>query len=189
MIGQDYAQLAWLVLLLIALSGFLIVEFRADAGRATRQMLAWALIFVGVIAAAGLWTNMRGGSQRVIEGKRIEIPVGLDGHFHLVARLNDNNVRFVVDTGATGIALSRRDAERIGFDPGNLAYIGEAVTANGRVRTAPVTIDRFEIGEITDRKVRADVVDGDLDGSLLGMSYLSRFSRVGFEGDLMVLER
>ena len=47
----------------------------------------------------------------------------------------------------------------------------------------------IEIGDISDEDVRADVVEGDLDISLLGMSYLRRFARVGFEGETMVLER
>jgi aspartyl protease family protein len=77
----------------------------------------------------------------------------------------------------------------VGLDPGDLAYIGTAITANGQVRTAPVTIEEIAIGDIVDRNVRAWVIDGDMEGSLLGMSYLRTFARVSFEGDLLVLER
>ena len=55
--------------------------------------------------------------------------------------------------------------------------------------TAPVRISLVQIGQITDENVGADVVEGDLGISLLGMSYLRRFARVGFEGETMVLER
>ena len=77
----------------------------------------------------------------------------------------------------------------MGLDPDGLAYVGTAMTANGRVQTAPVTIDEIAIGEILDRNVRAWVIGADLDGSLLGMSYLRTFARVSFEGDLLILER
>ena len=77
----------------------------------------------------------------------------------------------------------------MGLDPDDLAYVGTAMTANGRVETAPVTIDRIAIGDIVDRNVRAYVIGADLDGSLLGMSYLRTFARVSFEGDLLILER
>ena len=63
------------------------------------------------------------------------------------------------------------------------------MTANGNVKTAPVTIDTLEIGDIVDRNVRAQVIGGNLQGSLLGMSYLRTFARVSFEGDLLILER
>ena len=63
------------------------------------------------------------------------------------------------------------------------------MTANGRVATAPVTIAEFAIGDAVDRDVRAVVIDSALQDSLLGMSYLRRFARVSFEGDLLILER
>ena len=95
----------------------------------------------------------------------------------------------MVDTGASSIALGPADARRVGLVPDDLAYIGTAMTANGQVRTAPVTLDEIAIGDIVDRNVRAWVIGADLDGSLLGMSYLRTFARVSFEGDLLILER
>ena len=86
-------------------------------------------------------------------------------------------------------ALGPADARRVGLVPDDLAYIGTAMTANGQVRTAPVTLDEIAIGDIVDRNVRAWVIGADLDGSLLGMSYLRTFARVSFEGDLLILER
>ena len=104
-------------------------------------------------------------------------------------RLNGEAVEFMVDTGATQIALSLSDAERIGLDPETLSYSQMVATANGTAFAAPVRIDSIEIGGITDRDVAASVTDAPMDISLLGMSYLSRFARVSFEGEVMVLER
>ncbi|MDF3605913.1 retropepsin-like aspartic protease [Paracoccus sp. DMF-8] len=99
-------------------------------------------------------------------------------------------MRFVVDTGATSIALTRRDAGRDRHrHERSWPLPGEARTANGVVRTAPVLIDSFGIGEIHDERIMAVVIDGDLDQSLLGMNYLSRYARVSMQGRLLVLER
>lgn len=188
----DFARLAYLALLLIAISGFLIVEFRKSPGKSSRHLLAWGLIFAGAVAVAGLWQDISGAAvprQQVLEGGGIEVPLGPDGHYHLRADLNGTSVRFVVDTGATTIALSREDASRIGIDVDGLAFTGQARTANGIVRTAPVLIDSFAIGDIHDDRVMAVVIEGEMDQSLLGMNYLSRFARVSMEGNRLVLER
>lgn len=189
MMGGDWAQLAYYILLLVVIGGAMLFELSGRGGQALRQVALWAVIFAGAIFAANLWLDWSEPRQQVLEGGRIEIPLSRDGHFHLIAQLNGQDVRMVVDTGASTVALSREDARRIGIDPEGLAFIGTAVTANGRVRTAPVRIEEFAIGDIVDRDVSAMVIDGGLEGSLLGMSYLRRFARVGFEGDLLVLER
>ena len=186
---DDGMQLAFYILLLVVIGGAMVFELAGRGGQALRQMMLWVVIFAGAIFAAQWWIEGEPPRQQVLEGGRIEIPVSRDGHFHLTASLNGTDVRFIVDTGASTIALGPEDARRIGIDPDDLAYVGTAMTANGRVQTAPVTIDTLEIGDIVDRNVRAWVIGGELDGSLLGMSYLRTFARVSFEGDLLVLER
>ncbi len=189
---DDLPRLAYLVLLLVAVGGFLITEFRTKPGQTARQALAWGLIFVGTIAVAGLWQDVsRTVTPRaeVFEGGRIEIPVGPDGHYYLTVELNGEPVDFVVDTGATTIALNRDEARRIGIDVDNLAYSSQARTANGVVPTAQVRIRDVKIGDIHDSNIMAVVVDGDLGMPLLGMTYLSRFARVSIENDRLVLQR
>ncbi|MFV0385766.1 retropepsin-like aspartic protease family protein [Paracoccus sp. (in: a-proteobacteria)] len=185
----DWAALIYYGLLLLVIGGGVLLEVTRRGSPALRQLALWAVIFAGTVFAANLWLGQDGNRQRVTEGGRIEIPMGRDGHFSLTAELNGEPVRFLVDTGASTIALGPDDARRVGLDPDNLAYLGTSVTANGEVRTANVSIDEFAIGDIVDYNVPAVVIGGELDGSLLGMSYLRRFARVGFEGDLMVLER
>ena len=188
----DPARLMFLLLLVFALGGFVAVEFRRDAGSTARAMLAWVLIFVGVLAAVGLWEDVRRDvlpRQAVVSSTRIEVPVSPDGHYHLTAELNGAPVRFVVDTGASTIALRPRDAERVGIDLDRLVFAGQARTANGLVPTATVRLDSVAIGDIVDENVPAIVIRGEVDRSLLGMDYLSRFARVGFESGTLVLER
>lgn len=189
--SDNWPRIAYLALLLLALSGYLIAEMRNDFSKSVRQLLAWGLIFLGLIAGFGLWDDIRSdvAPPQIVEGNRIELPMADDGHFYIDLRLNGTEVEFMVDTGASDIALRRNDAERAGIDMDALSFTGFASTANGIVSTAPVSIGLVEIGTIRDEDVSADVVEGDLDISLLGMSYLRRYARVGFEGETMVLER
>lgn len=190
--GEDFGRAAYLVLLLIAIGGFLLVEMRARPGKTLRQAAAWGLIFLGAIALAGLWGDIRNTlapQARMLDGGRIEVPMGNDGHFHLTAQVNGTPVSFIIDTGASSIALGPADAARVGIDPDRLAYAGQARTANGTVGTAAVTLDSVTLGEIHDTGVPAMVLQSDLDQSLMGMSYLSRFARVSIQQNRLILER
>ena len=103
---------------------------------------------------------------------------GRDGHFHLTAQVNGAPVRFLVDTGASDVVLTRDDAVRVGLDPARLDFTRRAMTANGPVMTAPVRLDRVAVGELEARTVPAVVGGGELFQSLLGMSYLDGFRRI-----------
>jgi len=185
-------NLIYLVLLLAALAGYVFTAFRRHPARSLQQLMVWALIVLGLVAVFGMWGDIRKSfvpQQAVMTDGRIEAPLGPDGHYYLTAAVNGVPVRFVVDTGATDIVLTRRDAERAGIDTAGLAFIGSANTANGTVATAPVRIETMELGPIHDRNLRAVVNRGEMDSSLMGMSYLTRFAKVEFDRDRLVLTR
>ena len=77
----------------------------------------------------------------------------------------------------------------MGIDLDRLVFAGRARTANGLVPTATVRLDSVALGDIVDQDVPAIVLRGEVDRSLLGMDYLNRFARVGFEDGMLVLER
>lgn len=189
----EYARLFYLVLLGGAVMLWFFAQNRNSLGRVTQQALVWGLIFVGVIAAVGLWGDIRQtvrpGQVVLSEAGRIEVPRAPDGHYYLTADVNGTPVNFVIDTGASQIVLSERDARRVGIDTAGLVYVGRAITANGEVRTAPVRLDRLAIGPFADERVRAVVNEGALDRSLLGMDYLQRFSSVEIAGNRLILTR
>lgn len=190
--SDQIARLAYLGLIAAALGGWLFAQFRQNLSGTLQMLAVWALIFVGVIGAYGLWTDIRrdlATTQTMLSENAVLVPRRTDGHFHAVLRVNGTAIEFVIDTGASDIVLSRDDAARVGFDPGELAYTGVAQTANGQVRIAPVKLDTVELGGIIDRDLRASVNEGDLDISLLGMSYLGLFDRIEIEGDRLVLTR
>jgi aspartyl protease family protein len=190
--SNDLPRLLYLVILGTAIVGWFIAENRNSLGKAARMAIAWALIFLGVIAGYGLWGDVSRDMvprQSVLEdGARIEVPRGPDGHFHLVLHLNGVPVEFLVDTGASDIVLTRDDAERVGLDPASLAFLGTAETANGPVRTAYSSVDDVALGPINFDRVRVAINGGEMPGSLLGMSFLSRFDRLEISGDRLTLE-
>ena len=188
----DFARLTYLVILGSVLVLWFVVQGRESIGRLLQHALIWALIFVGALAVVGLWQDIRQTvrpSQNVVSGDRIELPRARDGHYYLTAQVNGTPLRFVVDTGASQVVLSRDDAERIGMDTENLNYLGRAYTANGEVRTASVRLDSITVGPVRHENVRAVVNQGDMQGSLLGMSYLQQFSSLEITGGKLVLTR
>lgn len=193
MSDMDIAQLMFLSLLGGALVWGLVRNREFGLKKLLTGATSWAVIFAVVIIAAGLWEDIRRHDlprQSVIASEgRIVVPRSRDGHYYLTLRINDTPVRFVVDTGASDIVLSHSDAERVGLDLADLAYVGRARTANGEVRTAPVRLDTIEAGSIADRNVPAWVNSGDMDDSLLGMSYLQRWDSIEIRGGELVLTR
>ena len=185
-------QLTYLVLLGAAIGGTAIVAGRSNMGKMAQQAAIWALIFVGVIGAYGLWEDIsRDNIQRqaLVDNGVISVPRGFDGHYQLILLVNDTPVDFIVDTGASQVVLSARDAARAGINPDALNYSRSAATANGIVRVAPVTLDSIALEGITDRDIGAVVNAGAMDQSLLGMSYLGQYTRIEIANDELVLTR
>ena len=111
------------------------------------------------------------------------------GHVVLTASVNGAPVRFLVDTGASTVALSAADARAVGINPSALVFDRTTTTANGVVRVAPVLLREIRIEQLSVENVPA-VVDANLSGSLLGMSFLSRLKSFEMrEGALILNER
>jgi aspartyl protease family protein len=188
--GDDLGRLAYLGLLLASVGGWVIVEFRSRLGEAARMALAWGLIFLGVAAGYGVWKDLRRDirPEQTALSDRVEIPRADDGHYYLRLNVNGRDVDFMVDTGATNIVLSPDDAQTIGIDLASLAYLGQAETANGVVRTARVRLENVTLGPFEDSDIPAYVNEAAMQGSLLGMDFLGQFS-IQITGDKMVLTR
>lgn len=189
--GETLARVGYLAIILVALGGWVMVEFRQRMGQALRMGLAWGLIFVGVMAGYGLWSDIRRDVmpiQEVAEDGAVEVPRSADGHYYLTLIINGTGVPFMVDTGASGMVLAGTDAEKLGIDPDSLDYRGEANTANGVVRTARVTLPLVELGPFRNENFGAFVTEGALEQSLLGMDYLGQF-RMEFDGGKLVLRQ
>lgn len=189
--GDIVARLAYLGIILVALIGWALVEYRGKLGFAVRSAVAWGMIFVGAAAGYGLWGDIRGRVmpvQTVTEDGQIEVPRAEDGHYYLTLVIDGVEVEFLADTGATNVVLSDSDARELGIDPESLVYLGQAETANGTVLTADVSIRNVELGPFFDARITASVSKGAMEGSLLGMDYLGLF-RIEIDRDRMILSR
>ncbi len=193
MSADSIANLSYLSLLGIAIAGYFLVANRNALGKMLEFAALWGLIFVGVTASVGLWDELQTTvipKQAVFADEgRIEVPRDADGHYYLTLDISGKPVRFVIDTGATDIVISRQDAEALGYDMSRLGFIGSAQTANGRVRTARIKLRDVSVGDIRDGNLSAWVNEGEMDQSLLGMAYLNRFDRIEIADNKMVLIR
>ena len=189
--SDDKFFLLYLLILLVGIGSFFFGDFRNRFSRIVQQAMVWVAIFAittvvfanrDMLAAAFF---PKTAVQQ--DGDTIILTRARDGHFYATLSINDVAVEFVVDTGATQVVLSKEDATRIGIDPDNLVFMGRANTANGQVRTARVRLDHVAFADRVDRNLPASVNGGELDTSLLGMSYLSRFRRIEIEGNSLRL--
>jgi aspartyl protease family protein len=105
-----------------------------------------------------------------------QIVKGADGHFWAEAKVDGRAVRFLIDTGATAVALSQTDAKRLGIDTKGLDYSYKVMTASGQTRAAKVQLASVSVAGAKVRDVEALVIENGLETSLLGMSYLGRLS-------------
>jgi aspartyl protease family protein len=177
--GDMTARVIYLGVLLASVGGYVIVQARGNLGQTAQNAAIWGLIFLGAIGGFGLWDDLKsdlGSQAAVMTDGQINIRAAPDGHFYLTATIDGTNVTFMIDTGASDIVLTQGDARAVGIDTASLNYFGQAQTANGSVDTAPVTLGSVTLGDFTDTAMPAVVNGGDLDTSLLGMSYLKLYN-------------
>lgn len=194
-------RLVYLVLLLVLVGSSVVVGWRQHAGLALKQALVWIAIGLALVIAYSFRTEVGTLAMRVtgelapsraIETGPGEVVLrrGMDGHFHADGLVNGTHVRFLVDTGASDVALSEADARRLGIDLSTLRFDRIYVTANGRVPGARVVLDEVSIGSVTLRGVDASVTrGGGLEQSLLGMSFLGALTSMRVDGDRLTLVR
>ena len=155
-------------------------------------------VHVRAVDEAGATLEVDGRSARVAlgaaplrtapsAGQRVVIPSDGRGHHLAEGAINGASIRFLVDTGATTIAISTAFARRIGLDLAK-AQPARVATANGVVVAWRVRLDTVSIGPMTLHQVDAMVHDGLGEVALLGMSFLSRTDMTR-EGDRLVLTK
>ena len=158
--------------LVLLVAGVLAVKFVDQGGRAPAAAPVTA-------APAQVATNYRSVTLNRAD----------NGHFEVEARVDGRRLDFIVDTGATHIALRESDAARLGIRPIPRDYTVRVNTANGEGRAARVELRSVEIGGIVVRDLSAFVhPDEALSVNLLGMSFLSRV-RWTHERGKLVLEQ
>jgi aspartyl protease family protein len=118
----------------------------------------------------------------------IALSLSKDGHYYTRAEVNGVTIKFMIDTGATGIVLTPNDARRAGFDVASLSFTEETETANGIGRAAVIELDDLRIAHLGLRDLPARVNQAAMSESLLGMEFLRRLNGWRVERGVLLLE-
>jgi aspartyl protease family protein len=122
--------------------------------------------------------------------RSVSIPRDFRGHFATEGRIEGQRVAFMVDTGASMVALNESSAARFGFHPVPNQYTARVSTANGTIKAARTRLAMVEVGGLIVRDVDAMVLpDEALSENLLGLSFLSKLRRFEYANGTMVLEQ
>ena len=122
--------------------------------------------------------------------RSLNIPRDTRGHFRTEGRIDGQRIAFMVDTGASVVALNESSAARFGLYPTPGQYTANVSTANGIVKAARTRIEMLDVGGLIVRDVDAMVLpDEALSENLLGLSFLSRLKRFEYANGQMVLEQ
>jgi aspartyl protease family protein len=138
------------------------------------------------LSLGGTHVNL-GGNSSDGSGSRIVLTAGSGGHFVTQGSINGRSVRFLVDTGATSVAMSQAEAERIGLKYKD-GQLGAANTANGQVLMYRIKLDSVRINDVQVFNVDAAVLVAPMDMVLLGNSFLTRF-QMKRENNVLTLDK
>jgi aspartyl protease family protein len=188
MLGGVYLLMALMLVL-----GSLMAR-REPAAKMFTMVLAWVAIFAAGFILFTFRDNFRWVAQRlkaeavgtpVQQGKETRIPMALDGHFWVDAKLNGRDVKFLVDSGATTTTIDRDTARAAGIAISSRRdrFVR---TGNGVIRVAGGRADELTVGGIERHDIALEIADND-DLNVLGMNYLSSLSRWSVEGRWLVL--
>ena len=183
----------------LMIAGWLVGEFRGRWGDGFRALALWSLILLGLVGAYSYRFELQDIAGRLVgeiaPGRAVVATDGAvvvnrraDGSFTIAGRVDDRELRFIFDTGASLVVLTAESAAAAGFRPGPAEFTVPVFTANGAAMAAPATIDRLTVGSIVERRVRALIArPGALRENLLGMSFLERLASYEVRGNRLTL--
>ena len=194
---EKFLKVIFLIILLL----FFIYTYSSRKSHSTsiNSMILWALIFIILIVVYAFRFELESLKNRIFavlipsyswtnEQGQLVIARSKDGHFYLNAVTSINKkIRFLVDTGASDIALTKEAAVKLGINLKKLRYTKKYYTANGVSYAAPVRIKQLTIGKKTFYDLEGHVTSGGLDTPLLGMSLIEDFSNFKITKDMLIL--
>lgn len=196
---DEFGSLAYKIALLVFLTAAVATMFRERFTQALTAALLWVVVGLLLVIGYSYRYEINAVADRVMaelvpghvisHGRTVEVARSNGGDFAIVAQINGARVHVVLDTGASSVVLTQSDAKAAGLPIDLLDYSVSIDTANGRTRAASVTLDRLAVGSLEEKSVEALVVQpGQLQMSLLGMSFLNRLQSWQVVGDRLVLK-
>ena len=195
--GDDWATVSRIVLMLLIVSLGLLSR-RLDLKRTVRDALIWAGIIVVLLVGFSfrdevgslvgrVRAELSPESAATVGPHEVAVIRAGDDNFYVLATVNGVPVRFLVDTGASGIVLTTSDARRLGVDVGALNFSGVYETANGLGRGAPFKADSLEVGDIRLSDVVMSINQAPMRTSLLGMTFFRRLESFEVRGSRLYM--
>jgi aspartyl protease family protein len=194
----DLQQIIYLIILI----SVMVIGVSSRREMTLKKIIKYSLIWLGVAFGFivlyayrfefGDFKNRISGeinptSAQLNQRGQLVINISDDSHFYVKLLINKVPVLFMIDTGASDIMLSLKDANKIGINTRNLIFNRPYQTANGRSFGASILLKEVEISGIKFKDIYASVNEGDMGVALLGMSFLRRFSKYEFFQDRLVL--
>jgi aspartyl protease family protein len=196
--GAQSAEIIWLMLAMV-LVGSALLSRRWSLTGALSMVLWWVTIFAIALAIFSYRTEIGGVANRVksevtgeaqqrIEGSTLRINKSLDGHFWVNALVNGQDMRFLIDSGASITAVSENAAINAGLNIDQSGFPMVLTTANGPVEARRSNIATLEVGPLRASDLTIVVSPAFGDVNVLGMNFLSQLKSWRVEGDEMILE-
>ena len=193
--SPDFLKSLAILILLISSLIFKKIQFL----KLMKYLSIWLIIFIIIIIGYSYKSNFQDLGYRLIaniipslgasnKDGSMSFFANDRGHFQISALVNDKKIDFLVDTGATFVSLTKKDATKIGINIDSLQFNLPTNTANGQTFVAYVKIDSIKIGNITVKNVQGTVSHSLLDKSLLGMSFLSKLSNFTITNEVLTIK-
>ncbi len=195
--SADWQNFSYSALLIVVLMAGLMSRRELAISKILKYLAIWSGVIISLIALYGyryeftdfknrLSAEINPANPQITKSGEIVINISQDGHFYVNARINGNEIRFMVDTGASDIAINMNDARKIGINTKSLIFNKRYQTANGVSWGAGVTLDEMEISNVKFNNIAASV-GNNMGVSLLGMSFLKQLKKYEFYQDKLVL--
>ena len=177
----NFSYLIYLIIILIVLLGTFLLSNKKNLNKNVQNLAIWGLIFFALLVTYYLWNELKFSMEKerynyVIEkDNSILINKSYDGHFYLPLSINNKEIIFLVDTGATKSLLAKNDYKLLKNDGINFTSEKIIETANGKIIALETTFDKVKLfnnilGDVTFLVVRNDFEGPNI--SLLGLDLL-----------------
>jgi aspartyl protease family protein len=199
---DQFARVAYMLALLVLVTGFGYFFYHSRIGEMIRAALFWGMIALLLALVYSYRFELETISGRLLsellvnrpatvstgEGVTVQVARARGGDFSVQAQVNGAAVNMLVDTGASSVVLTQEAAKAANLPLDLLKYDVLVETASGRTRAASVVLDRVSVGGIVERRVPALIsAPGDLKTSLLGMTFLNRLQSFEVSGGRLMM--
>jgi aspartyl protease family protein len=197
--GESDAPRLIVAVAFLVLAASALVAYRLPIGKLLRMILAWVGIFAFAFLILSFRPEMKmvwerltgeltGAPRQVSSDKEIRLTRMDNGHFWVRAKVNGQDVNFMVDSGASTTAINAKTAESVGIDWAGSNDIAELSTANGNVTAKQVKLSSISVDGFTIKDHTAVVAEEFGETNVVGMNFLDAFESWNVSGDIMTLK-